>query len=298
MDIGAKIKKLRTSKMMTQSELAGHQITRNMLSQIENGAALPSLSTVLYIAERLNVPAGFLLAEGGDEFIYRKMNAMGNIKRAFRAGDFRICRDICLSAIDEPDDEIYLILAECAFAIAREEFQNGHLHAACRLFDEAIDYADKTMYHADHIRVIAFAYFTYMHRISLTLYSEQLDLNDHTKLWEALFFHDEFCRYVGAIHAEEQFAADYVRQYPGEEHVLARHIEALMAMRANDYTGAMEQLQAILNGSVGIPEPVIYSVFENLEICCRESGDYKGAYEYANNKVGMLDRLLTESMII
>ena len=69
MEIGAKIKKLRTSKMMTQSELAGHQITRNMLSQIENGLALPSLSTILYIAERLNVPAGFLLAEGDDEFI-------------------------------------------------------------------------------------------------------------------------------------------------------------------------------------------------------------------------------------
>ncbi len=297
MDIGAKIKKLRTSKMMTQSELAGHQITRNMLSQIETGVALPSLATVTYIAERLNVPAGFLLAEGDDEFIYRKMNAMGNIKRAFRAGDFRICRDICLSAVDEPDDEIHLILAECAFAIAREEFQNGHLHTACHFFDEAIDYADKTMYYTEHIRVIAFGYFTYMHRISLTLYSDQLDLSDHTKLIEAMAYNDEFCRYVGAIQDEEQMATEYVRAYPGKEHVLARHIEAQMAMQAGDYEGAIQQLQSILNGNVSIPEPVIYSVFENLEVCCREIGDYRSAYEYANNKVGMLDRLLTESMI-
>ena len=192
MEIGAKIKKLRTSKMMTQAELAGHHITRNMLSQIENGTALPSLSTVAYIAERLNVPAGFLLAEGDDEFIYRKMNAMGNIKRAYRAGDFRICRDICLNAVDEADDEIHLILAECALAIAREEFQNGHLHAACRYFDEAIDYADETMYYADHIRVIAFGYFTYMHNISSTLYSEQLDLNDRVLLRESTSCNDEF----------------------------------------------------------------------------------------------------------
>jgi transcriptional regulator with XRE-family HTH domain len=59
MEIGSKIKKLRTAKLMTQAELAGPQITRNMLSQIENGSALPSLSTIVYIAERLNVPQVF-----------------------------------------------------------------------------------------------------------------------------------------------------------------------------------------------------------------------------------------------
>jgi len=296
MEIGAKIKKLRTSKLMTQSELAGHHITRNMLSQIENGSASPSLSTVMYIAERLNVPAGFLLAEGDDEFVYRKMNAMGNIKRAFRAGDYRICRDICQNELETADDEIHLILAECAFAIAREEFQNGRLHAACRYFDEAIDYADKTIYYADHIRVSAFGYFTYMHNISLTLYSETLDLNDRAKRWEAMSCSDEFCRYVGALEAEDQFATEFVKQYPGSEHVLARHVEALMAMHTGDYLEAVLRLQALLNGDAPIPEPILYKIFENLEICCRESGDYKSAYEYANNKVGMLDHLLTESL--
>lgn len=298
MEIGAKIKKLRTSKMMTQSELAGPQITRNMLSQIENGSALPSLSTIVYIAERLNVPAGFLLAEGDDEFVYRKMNAMGNIKRAFRAGDYRICRDICLNSLDEADDEIHLILAECAFSIAREEFQNGHLHMSCRFLDEAIEYADRTMYYTEHIRIIAFAYFTYMHHISLTLYSDHVDLSDSNKLWESMVYNDEFCRYLAATQESEQFAEAYVRQYPGEEHVLARHVEALRSMQSGDYTDAIHRLQTILNGDISIPEPVIYTIFENLEICCRECGDYKGAYEYANNKVGMLDRLLTESMIL
>ena len=53
MQIGEKIKKLRTAKLMTQSELVGGEITRNMLSRIENGAAQPSMATVKYIAERL-----------------------------------------------------------------------------------------------------------------------------------------------------------------------------------------------------------------------------------------------------
>ena len=39
MEIGEKIKRLRSAKLMTQAELAGDHITRNMLSCIENGVA-------------------------------------------------------------------------------------------------------------------------------------------------------------------------------------------------------------------------------------------------------------------
>jgi transcriptional regulator with XRE-family HTH domain len=53
--------------MMTQQELAGEYITRNMLSRIENGFALPSIPTLLYLAEKLGVPAGYLLADETEE---------------------------------------------------------------------------------------------------------------------------------------------------------------------------------------------------------------------------------------
>ena len=56
MNIGEKIKKLRTSKMMTQSELAGSAITRNMLSQIENEQVNPSIQTLRGLAGALRVP--------------------------------------------------------------------------------------------------------------------------------------------------------------------------------------------------------------------------------------------------
>ena len=61
MNIGERIRELRISKLMTQADLAGDRITRNMLSCIENGSANPSLSTIVYIAGRLGVPAGCLL---------------------------------------------------------------------------------------------------------------------------------------------------------------------------------------------------------------------------------------------
>ena len=43
MNVGEKIRKLRLEKMMTQSELSGDQVTRNMLSLIEKDKAVPSL---------------------------------------------------------------------------------------------------------------------------------------------------------------------------------------------------------------------------------------------------------------
>ena len=72
MSIGDKIKNIRCAKMMTQQELAGEFITRNMLSRIENGFALPSIPTLVYLAEKLGVPAGYLLADESEEFQYRK----------------------------------------------------------------------------------------------------------------------------------------------------------------------------------------------------------------------------------
>ena len=80
MKIGEKIKKLRTSKLMTQSDLVGGEITRNMLSQIENGSANPSLDTVRYIASRLNVSVGYLLSEGAEERMYLKHGQIEGIK--------------------------------------------------------------------------------------------------------------------------------------------------------------------------------------------------------------------------
>ena len=67
MNVGEKIRKLRLEKMMTQSELSGDQVTRNMLSLIEKDKAVPSLQTLNYIASRLNISPAFLLADEREE---------------------------------------------------------------------------------------------------------------------------------------------------------------------------------------------------------------------------------------
>ncbi|RAT03882.1 transcriptional regulator [Bacillus cereus] len=67
--LGEKIKALRKEKKLTQTELAGSELTKSMLSQIENGKATPSMKTLQYIAEKLECEASFLLEEDDDEIV-------------------------------------------------------------------------------------------------------------------------------------------------------------------------------------------------------------------------------------
>ncbi|HDR4728064.1 TPA: helix-turn-helix domain-containing protein [Bacillus cereus] len=67
--LGEKIKSLRKEKKLTQTELAGSELTKSMLSQIENGKATPSMKTLQYIAEKLGCETSFLLEEDDDEMV-------------------------------------------------------------------------------------------------------------------------------------------------------------------------------------------------------------------------------------
>lgn len=293
MNIGEKIRELRVAKLMTQSELAGTHITRNMLSCIENGTANPSLSTILYIAGRLNVPAGFLLAEEGDEIVYRKMNGFANMKRAYVAGDYRGCRSLCLSACPEPDDEIRLLLANCDMAIAEEELWQGRLRSACRFFDEALGYAERTFYPTETLEARARVYFRYMQRISPTLYSDVLD--EEKTL--SVIYSSPFATYVKGLDEIDREDGDAQAVLCGldEESFFARHLRAKIWMRDDrDFVGAKVELTALLNGENPLNEIELYAVLCDLEECCRETEDYKGAYNYASEKVQLLEHLLKE----
>lgn len=65
-EFGKRLKKARIARRMTQSELAGDKITRNMISRIENGVSVPSIGTLEYLAERLDVPISVLVPQDGD----------------------------------------------------------------------------------------------------------------------------------------------------------------------------------------------------------------------------------------
>lgn len=63
MEIGQKLREARLAAGLSQRVLCGDVITRNMLSQIENGVAKPSMATLQYLAGRLGKPVGYFLEE-------------------------------------------------------------------------------------------------------------------------------------------------------------------------------------------------------------------------------------------
>ncbi|WP_391117914.1 helix-turn-helix domain-containing protein [Psychrobacillus sp. L3] len=61
--LGERIRKLRKQQKMTLEALAGSELTKGMLSLIENNKANPSIESLSYIAERLNIDVADLLEE-------------------------------------------------------------------------------------------------------------------------------------------------------------------------------------------------------------------------------------------
>ena len=110
--LGAKIRELRLRRGMTQKELAGERISRNMLSLIESGSASPSVATLCYLAERLDTPVGAFFLSPEFDRQYRKLSVIDGIKARFSEKDWRGCEALCGEVPAELiDDEIALLLA-------------------------------------------------------------------------------------------------------------------------------------------------------------------------------------------
>ena len=121
--IGARIRVRRQSCGMTQQALAEGIVTRNMLSQIENGTALPSVRTLEEFAKKLDVTAGWLLSGGGDELF--------NARQAFTVGDNETAIELALAAPESAERQLlccqaYCRVAEAAMSLGNTESAKEH----------------------------------------------------------------------------------------------------------------------------------------------------------------------------
>lgn len=91
MTMGQRIRAARVAAGLSQRELAGTEITRNMLSSLEHDAANPSVATLRYLSERLGKPVSFFLGEDGES----------EAVVAFRDGNYRRCRELLEGAEKE-----------------------------------------------------------------------------------------------------------------------------------------------------------------------------------------------------
>ncbi len=149
-EIGRIIKEARLAKKMTQSQVVGDFITRNMLSQIESGTAVPSIKTLEYLSRKLDISIHLLTPEArrlsvteAEEGFKPLMNA----KTMYREGDYAGAA-AAVKALLIPEGHFYD--EACAVytmsCLARAKQPGTPASEANAYAREAMFYADKGFY--------------------------------------------------------------------------------------------------------------------------------------------------------
>lgn len=148
MELGARLRQARLEAGLSQRQLCGEEITRNMLSQIENGSARPSMDTLRYLASRLGKPISYFLEE--QAVTSPNQAVMARAREAFAAGETRQCLQ-ALEGYRGPDGvfdpERWLLEALALMALAKENLAKPAY--AATLLERAGQAGRSTVYYSD-----------------------------------------------------------------------------------------------------------------------------------------------------
>ena len=301
--LGANIKAARLSLGLTQGELTGEDLTRNMLSRIENGAALPSLPTLCTIAEKLGMPPSALLGDLGGYFAERITHELRRLLAKNRYSDVidRWNSHISKYPDAEPDDELREILITAMTEHSIELFRVGKLTAAIDLLNRVDHMPDPKGFDVSNARTKAL---TCRMLINGTT-GQKCPAEKLERLSDMVFTDNGRAIYViaremlsdsvGKAYSEpDEHAAEYrlaltplLERLP---HGLIRdHIEAKLLMTEAEYLNAKALMIPLIREA--LPPSVLYDLYSDLEHCCKCCGDFENAYKYSNEKVGILQRL-------
>ena len=125
MSIGTRIYEARLERGMSQRELAGETITRNMLSLLEHDQANPSLETLRYLAGRLGKKISYFLEE--DSLELPGLESMTQARKAYEDGDYFRCLELLEQMEGEEvlGRERELLWAEATLAGAEQALAQG-----------------------------------------------------------------------------------------------------------------------------------------------------------------------------
>lgn len=274
--LGAKIKALRKAKGLTQSELVGSRVTRNMLSSIENGTANPSLDTLKYIADRLSVSVAYLVSEDDDLTFYEKKRRIDKIYRAYKARNFSACVSL-INSISQKDDELNYLLAYSHLEIAKRNIAHGSLVSAAKNLELSAEYSEMTKINTEHIEAQLPMYLAVTKNVQSPLL--EFDAQKYRNLLiDSVEF--EFFKYI-------TLDLSYAFETPS----FALHIEAKQLIKERNYTEAVKRLlnAAELSKNESYNAFVVFSVYSDLEYCYKQLFDYEKAYTYSTKRMTLLE---------
>lgn len=255
MDLSQKLKQARLEAGLSQKALCGTRITRNMLSQIENGSARPSMDTLRYLAGQLGKPVSYFLED--DAVTSPNQVLMEQARQAEPAAVLQL-----LGQYQAPDPtfdrERWLLEALACLSLAEEALRLTKTAYARTLLSRAEAAGSRTPYYtADNDR----------RRLLLCRQAgEKADLPD---LSADLLLYAE-----AALEADDY---DRCAAFLGCVSHQSPHWHFLMAQlhfSQKAYADARPHYEA---GWEHSPEVCC----RRLEDCCSQTGDFVGAYHYA-----------------
>lgn len=128
MDISEKLLQARQAAGLSQRQLCGDYITRNMLSQLEHGTAKPSLDTLQYLAKQLGKPISYFLDE--ESYISPGAELSAKVTAAYAMGNFEGAAEAWKASSQSPEEAglectvmaYFSLLALAERAISQERF--------------------------------------------------------------------------------------------------------------------------------------------------------------------------------
>ena len=262
MELGGRLKQARLEAGLSQRQLCGDFMTRNMLSQIENGAARPSMDTLAYLAKALGKPVSYFLEE--EAVLSPNQEVMARARQAFSERDFeRVLR--LLEDYRGPDPvfdwERFLLEGEACLSLAEQALAEGRGPYGLHFLDRAAQAGEQTPYFgAGHRR---------RWRLLRCRAGEEQPSAGQLGIEE-----DLLCLALSCLDGDPARAAALLDA--GE---LPREPRWLLA-RGKAAVGLGEYAQAaafLVRAEEKMPEETV----PLLEKCYRELGDYKMAYFYA-----------------
>ena len=282
MTLGQKIRQARIDRGMTQKELVGDQITRNMLSKIENDSATPSVKTLEYLSGRLGLSAAYFmsdltLSDGTSP------DGLDRMRQALRQEDY----NLCISLLEESKtcgstEEGYLLHTLSDAALARQYLEEGDMTLAKEHADLAAYYNEQGLYYSPAVDAEMNLILS-----ECALSSDLSEFEDsaagYERAVEAISFQTRYtlARVEYLIKTgEKELAQSLVSRLPeglsGPEEAKRLYLLGLLALESDDIKKARE----LLTGAEDMGLATL-SLYAALEQCYKELEDYKLAYHYA-----------------
>lgn len=273
MTMGEKIRERRIACGLTQAELAGDTLTRNMISELESGKTSPSLKTLLYLSEQLKTSPLYFLDPKYTKEQELTERYYPQVIKLFCEGKY----DEMISISEEylsssPDDLLAFLLASAHLSLAEKCANGGSFHTAKEHLEKMEKYRVATKIDTAHLTA----------RALLCRASVEDPLTPKFVLDS-----DGYLAAVSAATDTELFhylADDW--DYPYTSKIYGNHMQAKRMMKEYRYAEAITAMDAVLDDkqSKEMSVLVLFRIYADMEICYKERKDYENAYRFAAKK--------------